>query len=462
MNSRVLHFFQAAFFCLDLISLNIIVWFFGAFLPDSFIISGSGYTYFWIALNVSWFIVSVSLSLYNDKYLVTYEMFSRRTMKAYVYWLIVVFIYLFISGNLGAYRTYIAIVLCCYGMLLLLNRIFYLALQGYCRKRNFLTRKVLIVGYNETAKKLASYLEADGQYTQVVGFCEEKERVRELSLLPIIGPVHRAVETSKQMGVEEIFSTIGPEQEPKLYRVMQEADQHCIRFRFVPDLNLFLNRSFHIQYINDIPVLSVRKEPLNEVGNVIKKRIFDLLVSGFVCVFILPWMIIIIGLLIWLESPGPIFFKQLRTGQNNKPFWCLKFRSMKINSEADNKQAERNDARLTRIGKFLRRTSLDEFPQFINVLKGEMSVVGPRPHMLKHTDDYSKIIKEYMVRHFAKPGVTGWAQVNGFRGEIKTLEQMQGRVSHDLWYAENWNLWLDVRIIFLTIYSIFRGDQNAF
>ncbi|MEP6728334.1 MAG: sugar transferase, partial [Bacteroidota bacterium] len=151
-----------------------------------------------------------------------------------------------------------------------------------------------------------------------------------------------------------------------------------------------------------------------------------------------------------------------RTGRDNKTFNCLKFRSMKINNEANTKQAQRNDERLTRIGKFMRRTSLDEFPQFINVFKGEMSVVGPRPHMLRHTEDYSKIMGQYMVRQFLKPGVTGWAQVHGYRGEIRDDEQLRKRIEHDIWYMENWSIWLDMRIIFLTVFRTVKGDENAF
>ena len=206
----------------------------------------------------------------------------------------------------------------------------------------------------------------------------------------------------------------------------------------------------------------MRSEPLEDVGNRVKKRILDVIVSLFVVIFILSWMIPIIGLLILIESRGPIFFKQKRTGKNNQPFNCLKFRSMRSNEDSDLKQATKNDMRVTRIGSFIRKTSLDEFPQFINVLKGEMSLVGPRPHMVKHTNDYSQIVDKYMIRHFLKPGITGWAQINGFRGEITEPKQIKLRVRNDIWYLENWTVWLDLRILFLTIYTISKGDKNAY
>lgn len=209
--------------------------------------------------------------------------------------------------------------------------------------------------------------------------------------------------------------------------------------------------------IRDSNVSKVRK-----LSNRILKRGLDIFISLIVIVFFLSWMVPIIGLLIKFESRGPIFFKQLRSGLNNQPFWCIKFRSMYVNEKSDEVQASRNDNRITKVGLFLRKTSIDEFPQFINVLKGEMSIVGPRPHMLLHTEIYGKQIKNYMDRLSLKQGLTGFAQVKGFRGETADIKWMESRVEHDLWYAENWSLWLDIKIIFLTIIKIFNTDENAF
>jgi putative colanic acid biosynthesis UDP-glucose lipid carrier transferase len=211
-----------------------------------------------------------------------------------------------------------------------------------------------------------------------------------------------------------------------------------------------------------MPVLSLRNEPLNEVSNRIRKRLYDILMSSFVTIFILSWMIPLIALLIKLESKGPVFFLQKRSGKDNKPFTLIKFRSMHMTNEAHLKQATKDDSRVTKIGKFLRKTNLDEFPQFLNVLMGQMSIVGPRPHMLKHTQDYSKLLDQYMVRQFLKPGITGWAQINGYRGETKTIKQMEKRVEYDLWYLENWNLWLDSKIVLMTALNMARGEKNAY
>ena len=191
------------------------------------------------------------------------------------------------------------------------------------------------------------------------------------------------------------------------------------------------------------------------------KRAFDLVFSTVVLICS-PVIFIPIAIAVKLSSPGPVFFKQKRTGFKGKEFNCYKFRTMRVNADSDEVQATRNDPRKTRVGEFLRKTSLDELPQFINVFLGDMSVVGPRPHMVKHTLDYSKIIDKYMLRHLIKPGITGWAQVNGYRGETRELWQMERRVEYDVWYIEHWNFWLDIKIIFLTVFNAFKGEKNAF
>lgn len=333
----------------------------------------------------------------------------------------------------------------------------------YFKHSDLLAKKVIILGFNETAKKLALYFEQDGGLnTQIIGYIEDDENIDELSHYPVLTNVSDTLRIAKELNVQEIFSTITPEQNNFIYELMYQSEKECIRFRIVPNLSIFITREVHIEYYGELPILSLRKEPLDEVGNRIKKRALDIGVSLLVTVFILSWLIPLLGLLIFLESGRPIFFKQLRTGKNKKPFYCWKFRSMKTNKDADVKQATRNDQRITHLGRFIRKTSLDEFPQFLNVLKGEMSLVGPRPHMIKHTSDYSKLVDGYMVRQFIKPGITGWAQINGFRGEITNPEQIKMRVNKDLWYLENWTLWLDIRILFLTVYYIFKGDQKAY
>lgn len=202
--------------------------------------------------------------------------------------------------------------------------------------------------------------------------------------------------------------------------------------------------------------------PSRQTTNRILKRMLDIVISLFVVIFILSWLIPLIGIFIKLESRGAVLFRQLRSGLNNQPFWCYKFRSMHQNEECDELQATKGDKRITKIGAFLRKTSIDELPQFINVLRGEMSIVGPRPHMLKHTEEYGEKIHTYMERLSIKQGVTGWAQVNGLRGETTDIKLMEERVKYDLWYMKNWSLWLDIKIIYLTVIQIFKNRDNVY
>jgi putative colanic acid biosynthesis UDP-glucose lipid carrier transferase len=207
---------------------------------------------------------------------------------------------------------------------------------------------------------------------------------------------------------------------------------------------------------------SYRVENFEFLTERFKKRLFDIVFSALVLLFLLSWLYPILAIIIKLQSKGPVIFKQIRNGRSNRPFYCYKFRSMRIDNPDDAKQAQKNDSRFTKIGAFMRRTNLDELPQFFNVLIGEMSVVGPRPHMTIHNDKYQKIIDKYLVRNFVKPGITGWAQVNGFRGETKEDDLMEKRVLKDIEYLGSWTLMFDVRIVFLTIYLTFKGDKFAF
>ena len=181
-------------------------------------------------------------------------------------------------------------------------------------------------------------------------------------------------------------------------------------------------------------------------------------------IFLAPTVLLLpfIAIIIKRQSPGPIFFRQRRTGLDGREFWCWKFRSMHVNSTADSQQATKDDPRKFPFGDFMRKTNIDELPQFWNVLRGDMSIVGPRPHMLAHTEQYDRLIDKYMVRHFVKPGITGWAQVTGFRGETRELWQMEGRVERDIWYIQHWSFWLDLRIIWLTAKTVFKRDEKAY
>lgn len=221
-------------------------------------------------------------------------------------------------------------------------------------------------------------------------------------------------------------------------------------------------RAIHLDQYDKHPSFNTPVIPLDELQNQFIKRIFDIVFSSLFILLIMSWLVPILAIIIKLDSKGPVFFLQDRSGKDNKSFKCMKFRTMVVNREADTKQATTNDPRITKLGAFLRKTSIDELPQFINVFLGSMSVVGPRPHMLKHTVEYSKLIESFMGRHYVKPGITGLAQCLGYRGETKTLEEMENRVRLDRYYIENWTFWFDIKIIFLTVVSLIRGSDKAY
>lgn len=422
----------------------------------------NAYSQYWIISNALWLLLSFLLRTYSEKVILNFEYFTKRTIQVYLIWIISILVYLYFSNEFRISHSFIIFNFIGFSCGLLVNRFLYLGLKNYFKNSHYLIKKVIILGYNDTAKKLAKYFEEDSINTRLIGFIEDNKNINELSHYPVLSNISDTLEVAKELGAQEIFSTITPEQNKDIYSLMYQAEKECIRFKIVPNLSVFITREVHIDYFGDLPILSLRSEPLDDVGNRIKKRALDIIISSLVVILILSWLIPLLGLLIFLESRGPIFFKQLRTGKDKKPFYCIKFRSMKLNRDADLKQATQNDMRVTKIGKFIRKTSLDEVPQFINVLIGEMSLIGPRPHMLKHTSDYSQVVDDYMVRQFIKPGITGWAQIHGYRGEITNPEQIQLRVDKDLWYLENWTLWLDIQILFMTIYYVFKGDKNAF
>jgi putative colanic acid biosynthesis UDP-glucose lipid carrier transferase len=463
MNQQFFRFLRLCFIGLDLLMINL------SFILDKVYYRDKitseveiQYVYLWTGFNIAWLAASWMCSIYNQNSLSSFESFCTRTLRAYIYFLTIVLISFFIIKQHDISRLFIITVFVSIGMVLLVNRLVFLITLQYFRKQDYLTRKVIIIGYNDVSKKLVQQLEEDALNIKVIGYCENEQEIHELSNYPILGNVTSAIEISQQNQATEIFSTILPDQNEAIYQIIQKAEQACIRVKLIPNFNLLANFPVQVDYYGSIPILSLRKEPLDDVANRVRKRFFDVVVSSLVIIFILSWMIPLVGLLIWLESRGPVFFVQTRSGKDNKSFGCMKFRSMKVNKESHTLQATKDDPRITRVGKFLRRTSLDEFPQFLNVFMGDMSIVGPRPHMLKHTSDYSTRISKYMVRHFMKPGITGWAQVNGFRGETRTLWDMEGRVEYDIWYMENWNLWLDTRIVFLTLYRLVAGDKKAF
>ena len=266
----------------------------------------------------------------------------------------------------------------------------------------------------------------------------------------------------KTHNIDEVYCSANELDDSQIKLLIEFCENNFKILKFISQRGGLLSKKLKTDIYGLSTVQSLRLMPLsNDLNNFIK-RFFDIIFSLFVLFFILSWLTPIIAILIKMESSGPVFFKQTRNGIKYKEFMCYKFRSMIKNSSADIQQATKNDIRVTRIGKILRKTSLDELPQFYNVLIGDMSVVGPRPHMIKENQRYSKSVSKFMVRHFVKPGITGLAQVKGYRGEIETDEDIINRVKYDIYYLENWSLLLDLNIVFLTSINFLTGQKKAY
>ena len=338
------------------------------------------------------------------------------------------------------------------------------SLISYCAKGKHKRYAVFIGGgnnmqvlYEEMESSLASSL------YEVVGYFDIKPNDALSSQCSYLGnPDGFSDFMSAHPSIKHVFCSLSMEEGRYNFSIMNYCENHLLYFHGVPNVCKGFPRRIWHSMVGNMPILNLRYEPLGKMENRMLKRMFDVVFSGFFLVTVFPFVYLIVGSIIKLTSPGPVFFKQMRTGLNGVDFVCYKFRSMKVNDEADSKQATADDPRKTRFGNFLRRSNIDELPQFINVFRGDMSIVGPRPHMLAHTETYARLIDKYMVRHFIKPGVTGWAQTHGFRGETRELSQMEERVKADIWYMEHWTMLLDIYIIYKTIANVVVGEKNAY
>ncbi len=332
---------------------------------------------------------------------------------------------------------------------------FYLKKYRIVTGSNF--RNAVIIGFTPEAIRLKEVFDTRKDYGyRFLGYFSDKKQNPEVK-----GKIEDLKEFVIDNKVDEIYCSLNEISNEKLKELVEFADDNKKAIKFIPDTKEIYSKNLKIDYYELFPVLSLQKTQLHNPFIKGLKRGFDICFSLLVIVFLLSWIIPLLTLLIKLESKGPVFFKQGRPGMDEEEFFCYKFRSMQVNGFTE-KEASKNDPRVTRMGKFMRKTSMDELPQFFNVLLGDMSVVGPRPHLWSQNKAYSSKIKKYMVRHYVKPGITGLAQVKGFRGEIETEEDMVNRIKLDVFYIENWSLIMDIKIIFQTVFNIFRGEDKAY
>jgi putative colanic acid biosynthesis UDP-glucose lipid carrier transferase len=316
-------------------------------------------------------------------------------------------------------------------------------------------RKVVIVGNGKSVEQLINFFNDNPDYgyklEHVFDLLENKKN-----------QIEECFNFVMLYKIDEIYCSLSNLTNNDLNKFIDFTDNNLKILKFLPDNKEILSRNLIFDYYDYIPIISLRNIPLDKTTNMYIKRIFDIVFSLIIIVGILSWLTPVLFVFIKLESKGPIFFKQKRNGLNYDEFYCYKFRSMSLNAIADLEQVSKNDPRITNVGKIIRKTSIDELPQFLNVLLGDMSVVGPRPHMVSHTEMYARRIDKFMVRHFIKPGITGLAQTKGFRGEVETDNDIIFRVKYDIFYLENWSLLLDIKIIYLTIYNAIKGEDKAY
>jgi len=410
-----------------------------------------------------WVIVSLKFNLYETPRIIfTYKVLSKNIYALFNFGLLIGGI-LFFTTSTNFSRLFLTHMLFFFSIGLLFWRFLAIYIIKTYRKQGNNYSNILLVGLNRNIEKLIDEIYLKPKYGYKIKGLFTDANVKNDLKEHYKGGLSEITAFLDKNPVDKIIISL-PHHAGKLINdLFRYADNNMIRVRVIPEFSEYLSQTFSMEYVQNIPILKLRSEPLNSITNRTLKRFFDIVFSLIIVLFIFTWLFPIIAIIIKLTSKGPVFFVQERTGKDGLAFNCFKFRSMTVNADSNNLQATKNDARVTSFGAFMRKTSIDELPQIINVLLNQMSLVGPRPHMIKHTDEYRVLVDKFMVRHFAKPGVTGWAQINGFRGETKFVKDMENRAAADIWYIENWSFFLDIKIVLSTAWSmVFKKDENAF
>ena len=404
-------------------------------------------------LNLSWIVLIGISKQYNISRTSTYFKVISSTLSILVGHILLVFAYYIFQQPYGYSKDVLIILYVIFSAILLFYQTIFFIVVKWARRNGFNYRNIIIISSPEGNEEITQYLKVHPEYGyNIIGnfdineFDNESFQV-ELSNYCNTNDIH------------EIFYSFSNVKQDSLSKLMDFSEVNLIKIRLIADFKGFAFKGLEVENYGNIPIINVLTTPLDDWEKQIFKRCFDFVFSLLVIIFILSWLLPILAIIIKLDSNGPVFFKQFRTGRDNKTFLCYKLRSMHLNKESDTLQATKNDIRITKVGKFFRETSLDELPQFFNVLIGDMSVVGPRPHMLKHTEDFTAEINSFMLRHHIKPGITGLAQLKGYRGEISDFSLLSNRVKYDLEYIKNWSFWLDIQIIIRTIGTLFQNNQ---
>lgn len=419
---------------------------------------GINFIFFAIYLTLTWIIMSLISLFYNVyRFTTPVEILSKIVKQSTLFILFIIAYFPFNKDVIFSGKAILLYSLVLFSIIIFIKSLLFYYLKKYriITGNNF--RNTIIVGYTDEAIDLKRVFEERSDYGyRFKGFFSDK-KIND----NIIGKLDTVHSFCIENRIDEIYCSLNELSNEKLKELVEFGDENNIIVKFIPDAKAIFSKNLKIDYYELFPVLSLQKTPLHDPYVKKLKRIFDLIFALFVVILLLSWLTPLLAILIKIESKGPVFFKQSRPGLHEKEFLCYKFRSMKLNGTTE-KEASRNDPRVTKIGRIIRKTSIDELPQFFNVLIGDMSVVGPRPNLWSQNKTYGNKIKKYMVRHFVKPGITGLAQVKGYRGEIETENDMINRIKFDVFYIENWSLLMDIKIIIQTIINIFKGEEKAY
>ena len=413
------------------------------------------YSFFYY--NISWLFITYVLDFYPTARRETFMTNIKKLLYLYAIYGLAYFSWFGFTGSTPniSYQVLTYVVICCF--LTVYRFIFYEFIKSY-RLSGGNHVNVVVIGKDKNLKKIRKVFDSPQFGYRYCGFFDD-----EPSQSPTyLGNVFECFKYIIDYHVDEIYCTAAKLSKSDIQDLINFADNNLIKLKIIPDNKDIFTNAMTVQKYDNIPVLDLRTVPLEADFGRMAKRGFDIAFSSFIILGFLSWLIPILFVLIKLESPGPLFFVQKRHGLKRKTFGCIKFRSMTTSKDANTKMATKNDARVTRIGKFLRKSSIDELPQFFNVFIGDMSVVGPRPHMEQHTSDYEISVDKYLVRHFVKPGITGLAQIKGYRGEIIKPSDILNRIRLDIMYVEKWSFLLDFKIIFSTVLNAISGEEKAY
>ena len=414
--------------------------------------------YYFLYQTFTWFLIAVIVKYYEVfRFTTPVEIITKLVKQFSLFLLVVIAFFPFAKTAIFSGKAIAIFITLSFVIILTFKYFLFFYLKKYRIVTGSNFRNAVIIGYTPEAIRLKEVFENRKDYGyRFYGFFSDKKQNPE-----ILGKIDELKKYTIENKIDEIYCSLNEISNEKLKELVEFADDNKKAIKFIPDTKEIFSKNLKVDYYELFPVLSLQKTQLH--NPLIKgfKRAFDVVFSLCVIVFILSWLIPVLAILIKLESKGPVFFKQGRPGLDEEEFFCYKFRSMQVNGFTE-KEASKNDPRVTRMGKLMRKTSMDELPQFFNVLLGDMSVVGPRPHLWSQNKAYASKIKKYMVRHYVKPGITGLAQVKGFRGEIETEEDMVNRIKLDVFYIENWSIIMDLKIIFQTVINIFKGEEKAY